>query len=97
MLARLIAGSAAEVSSARATLQRVLDECITDVAAKFGLDEEVALKRARKEELDVLEGELASVQELGFAFRRAASRLSEMGGAEYLRGHEARHPGARPL
>ena len=70
---------------------------VADVAAKFGLDEEVALKRARKEELDVLEGELASVQELGFAFRRAASRLSEMGGAEYLRGHAERHPGAHPL
>lgn len=37
----------------------------------------------------VLEGELASVQELGFAFRRAASRLTEMCGARYLEEHEA--------
>jgi predicted ATPase len=36
-------------------------------------------------ELDLLEGELASVQELSFAFRRAASRLIEMAGSEYHR------------
>jgi predicted ATPase len=32
---------------------------------------------------EVLQGELASVKELGFAFRRAASRLHEMASAEY--------------
>ena len=37
----------------------------------------------RVEELDILEGELASVQELGFAFKRAASRMVEMGSAGY--------------
>ena len=37
----------------------------------------------RVEELDILEGELASVQELGFAFKRAASRMIEMSSAEY--------------
>ena len=69
-----------------------------DVATKFGFDQEaLALRSARKEEIDVLEGELASVQELGFAFRRAASRLSEMGGAEYLSAHAERHPRARQL
>ena len=37
----------------------------------------------RLEALDILEGELASVQELGFAFKRAASRMIEMSSAEY--------------
>jgi predicted ATPase len=40
---------------------------------------------AAQEELKLLEGELASVQELSFAFRRAASRLQEMCGEGYLR------------
>ena len=35
-------------------------------------------------ELKLLEGELASVQELSFAFKRAASRLAEMSGQLYL-------------
>ena len=33
--------------------------------------------------IELMEGELASVQELGFAFHRAASRFTEMAGAEY--------------
>eukprot|EP00606_Chrysophyceae_sp_TOSAG23-5_P000311 GSChrysophyteH2.ASY1.ANO1.1719.1 assembled CDS len=37
------------------------------------------------DELLLMEGELASVQELSFAFRRAASRLTEMAGSEYHR------------
>lgn len=37
------------------------------------------------QELIVPEGELASVKELAFAFKRAASRLVEMGSEEYLR------------
>jgi hypothetical protein len=45
----------------------------------------------------VLEGELASVQELGFAFRRAASRLVEMGGAPYHATHAATWPQAPSL
>ena len=39
---------------------------------------------AANDELKLLEGELSSVQELKFAFRRAASRLTEMAGKEYL-------------
>lgn len=39
---------------------------------------------AAQDELKVLEGELASVQELSFAFRRAASRLTEMSSVGYL-------------
>jgi len=39
---------------------------------------------AAQEELKLLEGELASVQELRFAFKRAASRLTEMSGQNYL-------------
>eukprot|EP01031_Cornospumella_fuschlensis_P033582 gene33582-40625_t len=39
----------------------------------------------QQEELGVVEGELASVQELHFAFQRAASRLVEMSSEEYLR------------
>jgi len=38
---------------------------------------------AAQEELKLLEGELSSVQELAFAFRRAASRLVEMAGAAW--------------
>ena len=40
---------------------------------------------AANDELKLLEGELSSVQELKFAFRRAASRLTEMAGKEYLK------------
>ena len=39
---------------------------------------------AANDELKLLEGELSSVQELKFAFRRAASRLTEMAGKDYL-------------
>ena len=38
---------------------------------------------AAQEELEMLEGELSSVQELRFAFKRAASRLTEMAGEGY--------------
>jgi hypothetical protein len=38
---------------------------------------------ARTAELKMLEGELASIQELSFAFRRAASRLTEMSSTTY--------------
>lgn len=34
-------------------------------------------------EVKLLKGELASVQELRFAFKRASSRLTEMQGIEY--------------
>ena len=40
---------------------------------------------AANDELKLLEGELSSVQELRFAFRRAASRMTEMAGKEYLK------------
>ena len=40
---------------------------------------------AANDELKLLEGELSSVQELKFAFRRAASRMTEMAGNEYLK------------
>ena len=40
---------------------------------------------AANDELKLLEGELSSVQELKFAFRRAASRMTEMAGKEYLK------------
>jgi len=42
-------------------------------------------------ELNVLEGELASIQELGFAFRRAASRLVEIGSRSYMEGWRRKH------
>jgi predicted ATPase len=44
-----------------------------------------AVVDAAQEELKVLEGELASIQELSFAFRRAASRLAEMATETYER------------
>jgi predicted ATPase len=36
-------------------------------------------------ELKLLEGQLASIQELSFAFKRAASRLNEMASANWGR------------
>lgn len=42
-------------------------------------------------ELKLLEGELSSVQELRFAFKRAASRLTEMSGAGYVRKWQLKH------
>jgi predicted ATPase len=39
---------------------------------------------AAEDQLKVLEGELSSVQELRFAFQRAASRLTEMTGQDYF-------------
>jgi predicted ATPase len=42
-------------------------------------------------------GELASVQELGFAFKRASSRLVEMSGRPYHAQHAVRWPNAVPL
>ena len=38
---------------------------------------------AAQDQLKLLEGELSSVQELRFAFRRAASRLVEMSSKQY--------------
>ena len=49
---------------------------------------------AANDELKLLEGELSSVQELKFAFRRAASRLTEMAGKEYLKNWKLRHTSA---
>ena len=57
----------------------------------------VQTEHTRDEDLGILEGELSSVQELGFAFKRASSRLVEMAGSEYLRAHARAHPEARPL
>lgn len=41
-------------------------------------------------ELKLLEGQLASIQELSFAFRRAASRLNEMTSISYISSFEKR-------
>lgn len=42
-------------------------------------------------------GELASVQELEFAFKRASSRLTEMSGRPYHAQHSLKWPNAVPL
>lgn len=42
-------------------------------------------------------GELASVQELEFAFKRASSRLTEMSGRPYHAQHALKWPNAVPL
>jgi predicted ATPase len=42
-------------------------------------------------EVNILEGELASIQELGFAFRRAASRLVEIGSRSYMQRWREKH------
>lgn len=65
-------------------------------AGQDGGDGEASAVDAAQETL-VLEGELASIQELGFAFRRAASRLVEMGGGGYHNAHASAFPHARPL
>ncbi len=44
---------------------------------------EVKIDAGQQEELDVYEGELASIKELDFAFKRAASRLVEISSKEY--------------
>jgi hypothetical protein len=41
---------------------------------------------SEEKELKLLEGELASIQELSFAFRRAGSRLVELSSRGYLEG-----------
>ena len=43
------------------------------------------------QEMDFLEGELASIQELGFAFKRCASRLKEMSGTSYYNNWKQRN------
>ena len=43
------------------------------------------------QEMDFLEGELASIQELGFAFKRCASRLKEMSGSPYYNNWKIRN------
>lgn len=45
----------------------------------------------QQEELSVGESELAAIQELNFAFRRAASRLLEMSSEHYIRAWEQRY------
>lgn len=42
-------------------------------------------------EIKLLEGELASIQELSFAFRRAGSRLVELSGEDYLKSWELKY------
>jgi predicted ATPase len=41
------------------------------------------LSAGQQEELDVFEGELAAIKELDFAFKRAASRMTEMQSSAY--------------
>lgn len=45
----------------------------------------------QQEELSVVESELAAIQELNFAFRRATSRLLEMSSEHYIRAWEQRY------
>ncbi len=46
------------------------------VTTKVGID-------SAQDELKILEGQLSSIQELGFAFKRASSRLNEISSIEY--------------
>lgn len=46
------------------------------VTTKVGID-------SAQDELKILEGQLSSIQELGFAFKRASSRLNEISSVEY--------------
>lgn len=52
----------------------------------------VNVKDERDEkELRLLEGQLSSVQELHFAFKRAASRMTEMSTRQYAEMHAQKH------
>jgi hypothetical protein len=51
----------------------------------------VKVNHVREEELNILQGELASIQELSFAFRRASSRLIEISSEEYLSAWNHKH------
>jgi len=44
-----------------------------------------------EKEIKLLEGELASIQELSFAFKRAGSRLVELSGEEYFKAWEQKY------
>jgi predicted ATPase len=67
------------------TLKFAQSEQLQDAAGQSGAEVEQSTPAdAAQDELKVLEGELASVQELGFAFRRASSRLVEMSSVAYL-------------
>merc|ERR1712194_438080 len=59
-----------------------LDSYVTEGGSNEEEDD-VNDKDERTAELKMLEGELASIQELSFAFRRAASRLTEMSSTTY--------------
>jgi hypothetical protein len=63
------------------------DEAADIAAGRDGSD--AGLGDDPDKDVGVSDGELASVLELSFAFRRATSRLTEMGSREYLQQHEA--------
>jgi protein AFG1 len=58
----------------------------------FGVAKAVErLCSGQQEEMNVYEGELASIKELGFAFERAASRLIEMSSQQYFNKWKAKY------
>ncbi len=65
----------------------------SSISLHFSLDT-VKVNHTREEELNVLQGELASIQELTFAFRRASSRLFEIASEEYLAAWNKKHGGS---
>ena len=71
---------------AQQTLQRVSESSSVGGESSSSSDEEDV-----QVEVNILEGELASIQELGFAFRRAASRLVEIGSRSYMQRWKEKH------
>ena len=65
----------------------------SSIFSSFSLDK-VKVNHTREEELNILQGELASIQELTFAFRRASSRLFEIASEEYLAAWNKKHSGS---
>lgn len=55
----------------------------TGLALQATQTADLVVADAAQDELKLLEGELCSVQELAFAFRRASSRLTQMAGIEW--------------
>jgi hypothetical protein len=62
----------------------------TELASKAKKKEEYGAM-GQQEEISVVESELSSIQELGFAFKRATSRLYEMSSPHYFTVWQSRY------
>lgn len=77
-------GSIDKVSDKTSTAAGDIEDYSSAVDSTTAID-------AGQEELKLLEGELASIRELSFAFKRAASRLTEMSSVYYFQKWELKY------